>query len=125
MNIQFKNIRFLLETQAELSLFPQFLLKATALETEARDKRVTDDNIDAAKDLPAYVTNSGTTDFMRTPARSGMAKSFVTTGSSGAPICPVVPRPSMVIRSYSTPFLEIFSTDTPGNSKSTMIWRIC
>ena len=27
------------------------------LTTEARDQRITDDNIDAAKDLPIYITN--------------------------------------------------------------------
>ena len=57
MNSQIENIRFLLETQAELSILPLILPETLSLESEARDQRITDDNIEAAKNLPVYITN--------------------------------------------------------------------
>ena len=52
-----ENMQFLLETQAELAMSPLMLPESPELEAEARDERITDDNIDAAKDLPIYITN--------------------------------------------------------------------
>ena len=57
MTSQIENIRFLLETQAELSILPLILPETLSLESEARDQRITDDNIEAAKNLPVYITN--------------------------------------------------------------------
>ncbi len=55
-NIQ-ENTQFLLETQAELAMLPLMLPESPEMEAEARDRRITDDNIDAAKGLPVYITN--------------------------------------------------------------------
>ena len=53
-----ENTQFLLETQAELQLMPLFMPESEEMYAEAvRDKRITEDNIDSAKDLPVYVTN--------------------------------------------------------------------
>ena len=53
-----ENTQFLLETQAELQLMPLIMPESEEMYAEAvRDKRITDDNIDAAKDLPIYITN--------------------------------------------------------------------
>ena len=58
MNSVPENTRFLLETQAELQLMPLIMPESEEMYAEAvRDKRITDDNIDAAKGLPIYVTN--------------------------------------------------------------------
>ena len=57
MNNILENNYFLLETQAELTMLPQIMSETPILESEARDQRTTDDNIDAAKNLPVYVTN--------------------------------------------------------------------
>jgi hypothetical protein len=46
-----EHTQFLLETQAELILLPLMLPETTELETEARDQRITEDNIEAAKDF--------------------------------------------------------------------------
>ncbi|MBC8203887.1 MAG: DNA adenine methylase, partial [FCB group bacterium] len=57
-----EKIQFLLETQAEIAMLPLYfapdsLPDSPELSVEARDKRITEDNIDAAKDLPIYTTN--------------------------------------------------------------------
>ena len=57
MNNILENTEFQLETQAELTLLPLMLPITPEMETEARDKRITEDNIEAAKGLPVYVTN--------------------------------------------------------------------
>jgi len=58
MNSVLENTRFLLETQAELQLMPLIMPESEEMYAEAvRDTRITDDNIDSAKDLPIYVTN--------------------------------------------------------------------
>ena len=58
MKSHLENIQFLLETQAELALMPLIMPESEEMYAEAvRDKRITDDNIDAAKGLPIYVTN--------------------------------------------------------------------
>jgi len=58
MNNVLENIRFLLETQAELVMMPLIMPESEEMFAEAvRDKRITKDNIDAAKGLPIYITN--------------------------------------------------------------------
>jgi len=57
MNNTLENSRFLLETLAELTLSSLILPETPELESEARDQRITEDNIEAAKDLPIYITN--------------------------------------------------------------------
>ena len=58
MHTLLENTQFLLETQAELFHMPLFMPESEELYLEAvRDKRITKDNIDSAKDLPVYVTN--------------------------------------------------------------------
>ncbi|NQS97387.1 MAG: hypothetical protein HQ591_02940 [candidate division Zixibacteria bacterium] len=58
MNSVLENTRFLLETQAELALMPLIMPESEEMFAEAvRDTRITDDNIDAAKGLPVYITN--------------------------------------------------------------------
>jgi len=52
-----ENNQFLLEIQAEFTLLPLMLPESSELESEARDQRITEDNIEAAKDLPIYITN--------------------------------------------------------------------